>query len=120
MSCRLAATEQRYQDDKAAGRTLPLLEEPAIFKGNHTHFKIIENRYPYDAVFKTHHMLVAKRQGANPDNFTVEELREYKAIEFAEFFKYSCVITNYAAKSIKDVWHIHLGTYLDERPGWLS
>ena len=120
MSCRLAKTEQRYQDDKKAGRTIGLLQEPAIYRGNHQHFKIIENRYPYDAVFKVHHMLVAKRPGANPDNFTPEELREYKAIEFAEFFKYSCVITNYKAKSIADIWHVHLGTYLDERPAYLQ
>lgn len=120
MSARLAATEQRYQDDKAAGRTISLLDEPAIFKGGYKHFKIIDNRYPYDGIFKTHHMLVCKRPGANPSNFTAEEQRELAAIEFAEFYKYSCVITNYRAKSITDIWHVHLANYLDERPAWLA
>ena len=120
MSARLAITEERYQEDKAAGHTINILDEPTIFKGGYKHFKLVENRYPYDAIFKTHHMLVAKRLGANEKNFTVEEQRELAAIEFAEFYKYSCVITNYKAKSIKDVWHIHLGIYHGERPEWLS
>lgn len=120
MSARLAKTEQRYQNDKAAGRTINLLDERPIFKGGYTYFKIIDNRYPYDAILQTHHMLIANRPGANPDNFTVEEQREFKAIEFSEFYKYSFVQTNYKARSIADIWHIHLGIYLDVRPAWLG
>jgi hypothetical protein len=119
MSARLPQTERRYQDDKAAGRIISLIDERPIFKGNHTYFKIIENRYPYDAIFKLHHMLVCKRPGATHDNFTVEEKRELEAIRFAEFFKYGSVIENFKAKSISDIWHIHLVSYYDTRPSWL-
>ncbi len=120
MSARLPKTEQRYQDDKAAGRTVDLLDVPPIFKGNHKHFKIVENHYPYDAIFETHHMLVCKRRGGKPQNFTVEEKREFQAIMFSETYKYSCVIENFKARSVMDIWHIHLATYYTGRPEWLQ
>lgn len=119
MSARTAATEQRYQDDKANGRTIGIVHEPAMFKGGFKYFKIIENRYPYDAIFGTHHILVIRRQCANEADFTVEERRELQAIKFAEFYKYHTIMENYRAKSVSGVWHLHLCNYLPHRPVWL-
>lgn len=119
MSLRLPQTEKQYQEDKAANKTIRLIDEPAIFKGGRKYFKIIENRYPYDLVFETHHMIVCKREGAKPSNFTVEEKRELEAIMFAYAHQYSCVIENFAARSVVDIWHVHLGKYYKERPQWL-
>lgn len=118
MSPRLAATEQRYQDDKLAGRTVSLLDEPPLqdFK----YFKIIDNKYPYDAVARTHLMLTIKRQCQSTDDMTPEELQELNFIKRSEFGKYHSVIENYQAKSVTAIWHVHLVNYLDQRPEWLS
>jgi hypothetical protein len=118
MSPRLAPTEQRYKNAKEGGQTISLLDETPIkdFK----YFKIIENSFPYDAIAKTHHMLVIKRECSTVSVMTQAEKDELEDIKISEFTNYHCIIENYQARSITAIWHVHLVDYLDNRPEWLS
>lgn len=102
-SLRRTATEMRYQEDKLNGGTKPLLEEPAIKEWEH--WRLIDNRYPYDAVFSKHHMLVP----LNGADFTSPEL--WGILGELEN-DYDFWFVNFAHRqSIKNLLHIHLVTH---------
>lgn len=118
MSPRLATTELEYLNDKINNKTISLLDENPL--KDYKYFKIIENSYPYDAIAKTHRMLVIKRECGTVDAMTPDELLELEEIKRSEFGNYDSIIENYQARSVTAIWHVHLVNYLDERPEWLS
>lgn len=118
MSLRLFKTEIQYQKDRQKGNTRDLLDEPILTQ--YKYFRLIDNRYPYDAIFQVHHMLIPNRLVGASDKFTREEKTELEELRKTLFTKYSTVIENYIARTNTALWHIHLGKYYNERQPWLN
>jgi hypothetical protein len=101
-SLRTYDTEVRYQLDKAEGKTRPLEEEPSI--QDWERWRLIDNSYPYDAVFEKHHMLIPTegyRQTVKDDD--LHAILEELAPEYDFWF------VNFPHRqSIKNLLHIHL------------
>ena len=108
---RTAATEARYQADKANGKTIPLDEEPSIM--DWYYWRVIENRYPHDMEASVHHLLLPQRKFAKIEDATAKELAELYTILFDYLYnKYSAVKMNYPRQqSVHNHFHIHLLTY---------
>jgi len=74
-----------------------------------THWRIIENKYPYDAVAQTHHMLLPTRHCLESE-LTAEEIKELLEV------KLSALDTTYTfifealprEKSVPGHHHLHL------------
>lgn len=118
MSARKAESEQFYQDAKLSGKTMPLELEPAIKKWDH--WRLVENRLPYDMIYAVHHMLMPKRAGVT-DRWHLNEdekhelemiLREFVYPEYDMWFE-NCP----KRRSVASMYHIHLGTYKEGRDG---
>jgi len=101
-SLRTYDTELRYQEDKQAARTVPLEDEPAIQEWER--WRLITNRYPYDAVFSKHDMLIPTEgywQTVKDDD--LHSILEEIAAEYDFYF------VNFPHRqSIKNLLHIHL------------
>lgn len=75
------------------------------------HWIIIENRFPYDTITRTNHMLVSLRPLLSHYEGTQEEQEEYHTILklLAEEGFYDAMIENFPKiKSVKKFVHIHL------------
>ncbi len=108
---RTIQSEAKYQADKKAGRTIPLHKEPILQR--FTHWFLIDNRYPYDAAFTTHHMLLPYSRVSHRNELNEAELRELKEI-FTYFVEpnYDVILDNTTKRrSVTDHYHIHLLTY---------
>lgn len=84
-----------------------------------THWLIIENRFPYDRMARTNHILVAKRLFAHLHEATSEEHTEYKKIlqQLAEEGLYDALIENFPkVKSVKKNAHVHLVQWHNTNP----
>lgn len=101
-SLRKAATEMRYQKDKQAGKTRPLDQEPAVQEFER--WRLIENTYPYDAVFEKHHMLIpTEGHWQTVQDADLHEILSLLASEYDFWF------VNFPHRqSIKNLLHIHL------------
>lgn len=117
MSLRSYKSEMTYQLAKKDGRTIPLELEPALQIWDH--WRLVQNRFPYDNAFKIHHMLLPKRAGIRER----WDLNEEEKAEFEKLLK-EFVYPNYntwfencpSRRSVPSIYHIHLGVYLEERP----
>jgi diadenosine tetraphosphate (Ap4A) HIT family hydrolase len=72
------AAYKAYRNDPVQARACGLCEER-----QHTefvHWRIIENRFPYDLFAKTHDMLVSKRH-VSTEELSEEEKREFEEIK---------------------------------------
>lgn len=99
-SLRKTATEKQYQLDKQSGNTIPLLEEPAILE--RYGWRLIANRYPYDAVFEKHDMLIPIDGVGEFDGDFYNLLNELSP-------EYDFWFVNFRHRqSIKDLVHVHL------------
>ena len=74
MSLRTAAGELKYQDAKTAGNTVLLRDVKPILQWDH--WILINNDYPYDMCFKTHHMLIPRRNFSKRSEMNLDELEE--------------------------------------------
>jgi hypothetical protein len=118
MSARTAESEQAYQDAKVTGKTMPLELEPSLKQW--VHWRMIDNRFPYDMIFSVHRMLLPKRAGVsdrwhlNKDEKEELEviLKEFVYPEFDMWFE-NCP----KRRSVASMYHIHLGTYREGRDG---
>lgn len=99
-SLRKTSTEARYQKDKLDGKTVQLLEEPAIIE--RYGWRLIANRYPYDAVFGKHDMLIPVLGQTEIDDNCHKLLAE-----LAEGYDFWFVNFKHR-QSIKNLLHIHL------------
>lgn len=115
MSLRTTDSELAYQNAKKDGLLNPLLAEPALKE--FTHWRLIENRYPYNIIFSKHHMLVPKREAANYDNLkTLERIELREIIDTYCQDHYDLVFENMSKqRSVKAVYHLHLASYVPTR-----
>lgn len=113
VSMRKNAGEIFYQQSKKSGMTTPLHEEIRIREW--TNWAIIDNAFPYSAVFKVHHMLIPKRPVPQSELTTAEKL-ELEEILGDIGQEYDCYIVNFTSKqSIRNHYHIHLMIYKEKR-----
>ena len=114
VTLRKTASEIAYENAKYTGTLKPLSQEVAI--RTYTYWKLIKNRFPYDAVFKQHDMLIPKRTFEHRKSMSLAEQSELmNIIEILEG-DYDVMFENMPSKkSIKTLFHIHLAVYVDNR-----
>lgn len=116
MSGRTAETEQIYQDAKARGDVKPLELEDSIRQWEH--WRLVNNRFPYDSIYKVHHMLLPKRAAvAHRWDLNTEEKTELEIIlrEFV-YQDYDLWFENCPKRrSVLALYHLHVAVYKDER-----
>lgn len=105
---RTPTTQEQYLQ-KPHSDTCFICDAPAI--RDFTHFKIIPNTYPYDAICSEHHMLVPKRHVGHRYYFNQEEQDELfvilRRLEREE--RYDAVLQNFThQKSMTGHEHVHL------------
>ena len=115
VSLRTHKDEANYLQAKKTGiAKKPLYEEAPIRTWNN--WMLIENRFPYNAVFETFHMLVPRRGGVVKSSLSSREREELEDILDELSDVYDCYMVNYPKKqSIKTHYHIHLLTYKTDR-----
>ncbi len=99
--------ERERQQDLDKGDVCPLCDAETITA--FTHWRIIPNRYPYDAVAEKHDQLVPRRHTDGNDLTEAElaELKQLKATSLNE--AYTFVIEALpSTKSIPGHFHLHL------------
>lgn len=74
-----------------------------------THWKIVENPFPYDKIAATHHMIVPKRH-VQERKLSKKEMLDFQHIKDTYLHKtYEFIIeSTYRKKSIPDHLHLHL------------
>lgn len=101
----------RYEEHRRTGaleHSCPLCDADAIQK--FAHWKIIPNRFPYDLIAETHHMIVPLRHTAELE-LTEEEVEEFRKIKYEELQEYDILIeATKHTKSIPAHYHLHLIT----------
>lgn len=113
MSLRTTTGEMYYAFSKKMGNLKNLSDEPALEVWEH--WRLIDNSYPYDIAFKTHHLLIPKRVTPK-HSLNVAEKLELEDILDSLSERYDCYLENFASKqSIKNHYHLHLLTYKDNR-----
>lgn len=103
-------TEQRYREYRRARKGdegCVLCEKEAI--QSFTHWKIVENLFPYDRIAKMHHMIIPKRHVAE-EGLNEEEMKEIGKIKKKILnVNYDGIIeTTPAQKTVPDHFHLHL------------
>jgi len=115
MSLRSAAAERAYQkaakDDKLTDVRKEMVVEE--FK----QWLLIRNRYPYDAVFSKHDLLIPKRDFATRGAMLpVEYFDLMRILETYGEQNYDGMIDNMQRRrSIMGLYHVHLFCYKDRR-----
>lgn len=117
LPCSLRTTEgeQAYADAKVFHKLMPLSDELSIREWEN--WKLVGNRFPYDMAFKTHHLLIPKRNVALRRELTKLELDELDVIisTYIES-KYDMMFENtMRRRSIPILFHLHLATYYNRR-----
>ena len=83
-----------------------------LFVKEFEHWVILENRFPYDKIAQTHHMLAPKRHIAFEADLTLEERDEMIHIKQNELASYGFVLESVPrCSSIPDHFHTHLLKY---------
>jgi diadenosine tetraphosphate (Ap4A) HIT family hydrolase len=74
------------------------------------YWRIIENKFPYDTIAETHHMLVPKRQALNWVDLDIDEMTELDGLIMYDLpEQYDMILLNFPkAQSVKDWLHFHL------------
>lgn len=113
VSLRICEDEERYIAAKKAGKTKSLISEPRLKEWRY--WALIDNAFPYNIAFQTHHMLIPKREVAVAD-LTLEEKEELESVLDELSNQYDCQLINFPKKqSILNHYHIHLLVYKDNR-----
>ncbi len=73
--------EMRAKYDAHMSGTEIIPDDPDELIKDFVHWKIIKNKFPYDAIFSTHHMIVSKRIFSSTEEATAEETAEYLEIK---------------------------------------
>src|SRR6056297_587011 len=112
---RTDTTHEAYQTARAAGH----LDDgcrlcDAVTVQAFENWRIVNNRFPYDAVATTHHMLVPTRH-VTEDELTTAEVAELLEIKQTALSMYDCIIESLPHnKSIPEHHHIHLVVIKDD------
>ena len=108
---RTEETQLLYQTERQAdvksGNVCPLCNTKSIIEFDH--WRIIPNRYSYDAIAKQHDMLIPLRHTSG-DDLTEDELTELNSLKHTVINdKYKYVMESLPKqKSIPGHWHLHL------------
>lgn len=113
---RTIATHEAYIKEQT---THPNYNQEHIYKPGerdtivreYTHWYIIKNNFPYDAVATRHDMLVPKRVFGSLSDATAVERAEYEEIISAleDEKMYDCIIVNFSKeRSVHKHFHTHL------------
>lgn len=106
-SLRTRKTEARYQQAKINGTLKPLDAEPRLKEWGY--WFLIANRFPYDEVFGTSHMLVLKRDAPEIYDLTLIETHELLQIRKSLTQDYDQIQDNLPhRRSVPGRYHIHL------------
>ena len=73
--------ETRARYDAHINGTHIIPDDPDELIADFVHWKIIKNKFPYDAIFSTHHMIVSKRIFSSLEEATEAEYTEYLTIK---------------------------------------
>lgn len=109
-SMRRRKSEQAYQRAKQEGTLKPLQEEKHLHRW--ADWILIENRFPYDLVFKTHHLLIPTRKFADRTEMKRGERIALDAILASIGTEYEIIFENTPKqRSVKNLYHIHLANW---------
>ncbi|MDB5259692.1 MAG: hypothetical protein JWO73_900 [Candidatus Taylorbacteria bacterium] len=98
---------KEYQQSAAPSGACPLCEKPAL--RTFAHWKITGNKFPYDLIAKTHHMLIPIRH-VTETGLNEAELKEYQQLKAAVVHpEYDYIIeATTKNKSVPAHFHLHL------------
>lgn len=108
-SDRTRETEQKYQDFKLTPEALtcPFCTKQMLIK-EYKYWILLDNRFGYDARYKTSHMLAPKRHVLE-EHFTLQEIQELLDIKKQIAGDYDIIQENLGSlKSRPDHAHLHL------------
>ncbi len=114
-SLRKAESEALYQQAKKDGTLIPLSEEAVIEEW--LFWKLIDNRFPYDAVFQVHRMLIPKRVVAEWGDLSTLEKAQFEEIkqQYRDSNEYDLIFENFGKRrSVTAHWHEHLAIYKED------
>jgi len=105
-SSEMSEKYQSYRDSGAMDTGCDLCKKKAI--KSFTHWKIVENKFPYDLIAKTHRMLVPIRH-VKDINLNQAEKAEFFTIKAEYLQQYDYILeTTSRTKSIPEHYHLHL------------
>lgn len=110
-SWRTEAMHEKYEcerEQSVADDSCPMCSSPSV--SEFTHWRIVTNIYPYDAVAAVHDMLVTKRHTPSERTLTPEEyaeLVELKETALNEAYTFVAEALPYN-KSVPGHYHLHL------------
>lgn len=101
----------QFLEDKMAGR-IPekciFCEKELLLKEFH-YWMVLDNRFPYDRLYQTSHMLAPKRHVATEMELRVGEMSELLNIKEKHLRDYHLIIENIGDRvSIKNHFHLHI------------
>lgn len=109
-SMRTEEGERLYQQAKQNNDLKPLYEEPALQRWDD--WILVENRFPYNLVFVTHHLLVPTRDFATREEMLKSEKESLDIVINYLQHQYDIIFENTPRqRSVKHLYHIHLATW---------
>lgn len=112
MTLRTDETQARYDQDRAAGKLVPLKDIPSI--RDFAYWRLIHNEYPHDKETDLHHMLVPMRVFPEMMDMNMNEWTELVEL-MTEILndKYdSFKVNTDKQRTIPDHFHVHCLNYL--------
>lgn len=110
-SFRTAKTEAKYQKELQSLKGCFICRRDLLIK-EYKHWIIVGNRYPYDAVAQTHHMIAPKRHISKHEELSLEELSELNQIREKNADTYDFEMFNLPHRQTHPPhFHIHLIKY---------
>lgn len=115
VTLRTQKSEEQYQRAKELGCLIPLHQEKRVH--DFKYWFIVVNRYPYDMVYKTHHLLLPMRTVKTRSELNPAELQELQTIlDYYVEPNYDLFFENtQKRRSVSAHYHIHLTSYYDDR-----
>lgn len=110
---RTAETNERYRKHIAEKENTPVFleNEDRVILKEYEHWFMTENKFPYDAIFSKHDMIVSKRKIPSLAEANPEEMAELQKIknEHAAGGVYDGILENFPKNQSKPgQYHIHL------------
>lgn len=102
-------SEERYQKEKKLIAECPFCVGESLHEWEY--WKLMPNKYPYDAVAEKHDLLVLNSHEKNARKDELEELESIKKMKFIA--DYHCLIENFPIRqSVPGHFHVHLIRYI--------
>ena len=110
-STKTQTTYMQFLEDKIDGK-IPekcIFCDKELFVKEFKHWIILENRFPYDMLYETSHMLATKRHVPTEMDLTINEMTELHIIKNEHLSNYDIILENIGDKiSIRDHFHLHI------------